>query len=315
MIQKKKESSERLINNKITPKSLRTKCELSAAPSYTNHKAFIRLKQNFQDDVSNFIKNSTLIMKEWSIINLELLYHDRCNNILQKTLNILEGLMQFYFEVINPTPWTSIPQPQLPLLLIKIYFDSNLILDIQEIITYFNIPKDKILLICAKIITGHHQGDDLANKSLEAINISLLKKLNDSQTIFINKMLTNFHIIMKSTTVELWEDNLQKLRIAKATQKFKLKLETSNLRSATTATSNAIDKATESINLQNLADAATQLRIANLDKLLLQQQQTINHLIKFVKKLERKPSWADGLSYSHAKSNSRRNSRFIIQPT
>jgi hypothetical protein len=258
MIQKKKTSSEKLLNNEIIPKSLRIKCELSAAPSYMNHKKFIELKQKLQDEVKTFIQNSTDIMKEWSTINLELLLYDRCNNILQKALNILEGIMSYYSDIINPTSWNSIPHPLIPLLLIKIYFDTNMMPEVQNIILYFNIPKEQILIIASKIITGHSTNHQ-AQEALESINISLLKKLDDSQSIFINETLNNFHLIIKATTIDLWEINLHSQRLAEANQKFKIKMEQSKLKSATEATAKALHKATESINQQNTADAITQL--------------------------------------------------------
>jgi len=174
MIQKKKTSSEKLLNNEIIPKSLRIKCELSATPSYMNHKKFIEVKQKLQDKVKMFIQNSTDIMKEWSTINLELLLYDRCNNILEKALYILEGIISFYSDIINPTSWNSIPQALIPLLLIKIYFDTNMMPEVQNITQYFNIPKEQILIIASKIITGHFTNHQ-AQEALESINISLLK--------------------------------------------------------------------------------------------------------------------------------------------
>jgi hypothetical protein len=172
-----------------------------------NHKKFIELKQKLQDKVKIFIQNSTNIMEEWSTINLELLQYDRCNNILQKALNILKGIMSYYSDIINPTSWNSIPHLLIPLLLIKIYFDMSMIPEVQNIIQYFNIPKEEILIIASKIITGHNV-NHRAQDALESINISLLKKLDDSQSIFINETLNNFHSIIKATTIDLWEINL-----------------------------------------------------------------------------------------------------------
>jgi hypothetical protein len=155
--------------------------------------------------------------------------------------------------------------------------------EVQNIIQYFNIPKEQILIIASKIITGHctnHQ----AQEALESINISLVKKIDDSQSIFINETLNNFHLTIKATTIDLWEINLHSQQLAEANQKFKIKMEQSKLKSATKATAKALHKATESINQQNTADAITQLRLTNLEKLLQHQHQTSKEILYHINK-------------------------------
>jgi hypothetical protein len=143
-------------------------------------------------------------MKEWSTINLQLLPQDRCNKILNKALNILDGLPTHHLDIINPTLWPAMPNDFIPLLLIKIYFETNLIPDSQNIIEYFEIAKKNILLIASKITTKNNN-ENQAQNTLDSLDLSILELLDDPQIIFITEVLNNFHKIIKSTTVELWE--------------------------------------------------------------------------------------------------------------
>jgi len=279
--QKKKESSTKLINNEIIPRSLRIKCELSTTPSYTGHPQYIHLKQKLQSEVESFITNSTAIMKEWSVINLNLLLQDRCNNILTKAITILEGLTSYYLDLLNPTQWTSLCPNHIPLLLMKIYFSGNFIPDITKIIEYFEIPQTDILKLTSKIITKQSR-DDLALQALESIDLSQIQTFDESQTLFITETLDNFHIILMACTTDLWTHHLQKTRIKEASLKFKNKMEASRMNSATASTAKAIERATEKFQNQKNEDAITQLRLENLEKLLQHQQQTSKEILSHI---------------------------------
>jgi hypothetical protein len=91
-------------------------------------------------------------VKEWSVINLNLLLHDRCNNILTKAITTLEGLTSYYLDLLNPTQWASLCPNHIPLLLMKIYFNRNFIPDMPKTIDYFEIPQLDILKLTSKII-------------------------------------------------------------------------------------------------------------------------------------------------------------------
>jgi len=58
-LEKKKESSQSLHDNKKIPKSLCIKCELTTPPSYSAHPDFLKLKDDLKQEVSTFIANGT----------------------------------------------------------------------------------------------------------------------------------------------------------------------------------------------------------------------------------------------------------------
>ncbi len=80
----------------------------------------------------------------------------------------------------------------------------------------------------------------------------------------------------------LWNNNRAKIRHSEASQKLKAKLEAEQTTSATVSTALAINKALNNIENYNIQDKATQIRISNLEKHLIQQNQTnreiLNHL-------------------------------------
>jgi len=73
IIEKKKQSLTLLQTEQKIPRSLRIKCELTTSPSYASNQDFIRLKEEMQDTVANFIKKGTEIMTEWASVNIKLL--------------------------------------------------------------------------------------------------------------------------------------------------------------------------------------------------------------------------------------------------
>jgi len=64
-------------------------------------------------------------MERWAEINIQLLKHDRCTNILTKALQILEGLSSFYADMIGQPYWPSVSSKNITLFLLKIYLSSN----------------------------------------------------------------------------------------------------------------------------------------------------------------------------------------------
>ncbi len=91
-IEKKKDSSTKLINKGKIPRSLRIKCDLITSPDYEGNPNFIQLKQELQTAVSQFMSSGLEVMKKCSIINMDLLIKDRCNNVMKTAITILNGL-------------------------------------------------------------------------------------------------------------------------------------------------------------------------------------------------------------------------------
>jgi hypothetical protein len=76
LIHSKKESLLSLTQHKKIPRSLRIKCELSTSPDYALNPDFLRLKEELQNTVHEFITNGTKIMIEWAEHNIKLLLKD-----------------------------------------------------------------------------------------------------------------------------------------------------------------------------------------------------------------------------------------------
>jgi hypothetical protein len=107
LIEKKKESSQKLLQDNRIPRSLQVKCELSTSPDYENNPDFIKLKQTLKNIVSNFTTQGLEVMKEWSFINIKLLIKDPCHNILKKALFILDGLQSYWTDILKPIVWPN----------------------------------------------------------------------------------------------------------------------------------------------------------------------------------------------------------------
>jgi hypothetical protein len=76
-------------------------------------------------------------MKEWSIININLLLKDRCNNIMQKAISILGGIHLYWENVVGPANLSHDLEKNILLLILKIYFETDYINGISDIIDYF----------------------------------------------------------------------------------------------------------------------------------------------------------------------------------
>jgi hypothetical protein len=95
VINKKKDSYHQLKNNNKIPRSLRLKCTLTTTPSYAENTDFLRIKETLDNKISTFIKEGSDLMTEWAALNIQLLITDRCQNILQRALKILDGLITY----------------------------------------------------------------------------------------------------------------------------------------------------------------------------------------------------------------------------
>jgi hypothetical protein len=88
IIEKKKDSSTKLIEDGKIPRSLCLKCDLTTLPAYENNPSLILLKKELHEATSQFTAKGLEIMKKWSIINIQLLIKDKCNNVmLRRTVN------------------------------------------------------------------------------------------------------------------------------------------------------------------------------------------------------------------------------------
>jgi hypothetical protein len=166
---------------------------------------------------------------------------------------------------------------------LKIYFTTDYISNIDEVIHHFDLPLKDILLTASKIITKNNDEDFNLN-ILDSIDLSFLNTPNQKYITLISESLTSFDSIVKATTIQLWHTNLQKNRETEASQKLTAKLTSERVLSATVATTKAILNAVNNIEESNAENQATQLQILNLEKQLLQQKQTPNEIINHIKR-------------------------------
>ncbi len=99
---------------------------------------------------------------------------------------------------------------KIPLLLIRIYFDSDYITDLDKIINFFELSAKEILLISTQLITKN-QNHDQNSVLIEAIDVGILQHLDIKQTTLITEVLNSFDQILKSTTLDLWQANYSRL--------------------------------------------------------------------------------------------------------
>jgi hypothetical protein len=286
IIEKKKESFHLLKANKKIPRSLRIKCELTTSPSYANHHNFIQLKEELQNEVSNFIENSSKIMERWAEINIQLLTNDRCTNILKKALQILEGLASFYADIIGQPYWPSISRKNTTLFLLKIYLSNNYI-DTEDLSDHFGLPLEEVLNLGAKIIHDTATDSEI-NLIVSNLNISEFNTTDNLQKEFVSEVLVNFNQIIKICTIDIWHFYKEKTRQTTAANNLKLKMKAIGNSTATVATALAISKATDTINLAQSADVKTNLRLSNLEKSFRKQESATNEIRNKIKRTPQK---------------------------
>jgi hypothetical protein len=283
IIEKKKESSKKLLQEDRIPRSLRVKCELSTSPDFENNPDFVKLKQKLQEIVSNFTTQGLEVMQEWSLINIKLLIKDRCNNILKKALAILDGLLSYWTDLFEPTQWSTNLKRQQLLLLTKIFFTTDYFAEIDNITTFLEVSKDDIMLMISKILNQQQTEDTYHRNIIDSVNLNSLENANEKRLNIISECLYSFEQILYTTTTELWEANLQKIRESEASRKLQAQMEANKITSATELTAKAIDKAVANINTNNDINQNNQHRILILEKQAAHQKQLALEILNRLK--------------------------------
>jgi len=281
IIQKKKESSNKFVNDHHIPRSLRIKCELTTSPSYENTSIYQELKQELQECVNRFTTESLTIMKTWSITNIQLLNKDRCERFLKKAIHILDGLISYWTDLLQPLPWPPIIDNPL-LLILKIYYNKEYTPDIIEIEKYLEYPSTEILLNAVNIITKYNNKTINMN-IINDIDLHQLENLKQNHITVIMETPSSFDSILRATTITLWDSYSLKIRQTEASIKFKAKMDASRTQSATAATAKSIKKAVQSISSDSTCNQITQLRISNIEKKTHTTKQTANEILNHLK--------------------------------
>jgi len=284
LIEKKKESLAQLKNDNKIPRSLRLKIELQTSPSYTNDNEFIELKDELHNEVTNFIKKGTKIMTTWAEKYTQRLIRDRCLSIFIKALKILDKLTSFNTDIMGTPSWPSVPPKYTTLFLLKLYL-SNAVLNITELVQFFELTADEILLHCAKIILNTNS-DEEANTLLNSLSLADIDMGDELQNIVIKEILLNFDQIIRITTSGLWSYHKTKMKQHTASNNLKLKMLENETISASEATALALTKATEQDKIINETNLNTNLRLINLEKGLRRQEHKTNEIQNLNKKLK-----------------------------
>jgi len=280
-LENKKDSLQLLLQKEKIPRSLRIKCELTTSPQYDSHPDFLRLKNDLQHEVDNFICKGTDIMTEWSKINLQLLHYERCHNVLEKALKILEGLTSFHIDLFGTPLWPSVDDKHISLFLFKMYLSSTFV-DTSEITEYFMFNSEQILLIGAKLLTNN-PSDEETTKLISSLKLTDVDLNEDVDYLFVTETLLNFDQILRHTTIKLWQHYKENMKQLTAAQKFKAKMKSLDIINASTATAQAIAKATNTLEHNEAININTSLRISNLEKWKLKQEQQTNELSNRIK--------------------------------
>jgi len=300
-LESKRDSLQLLLQEKKTPRSLRIKCELTTSPQHDNNPDFLRLKNELQQEVCTFISKGTKIITEWSNIYLKLLQHDRCHNLLEKALQILDGLTSFHTDLFGTPLWPSVDFKYISLFLFKAYLSGSFI-DISDITEYLGYNSDKLLIIGAKLLLNNPSDEEVSNiiSSFRLTDIDLNEEVD---YLFVTETLINFNQILRHTTIMLWLHHEEKSRQMAAALKFKTKMKSIELMDASTATAQAIAKATNSLEHTEALSVNANLRISNLEKWKLKQEQQTNELSNRLKPQAQQQNTQKNSKGSHLKES------------
>lgn len=288
LLEKKKESSLSLKNDKKIPRSLRIKCELTTSPSYSAHPSFLKLKEDLKQEVSTFISKGTKILTDWADIYIELLTIDRCTDIMTQALQILDCLTTFYVGAIGTPLWPSVDDRYLTLFLFKAYLSDNFC-RIDEISQFFNLPIKDILLIGTKQLTKS-KTDEEASTILDSLKLSDIDMENNIDNFFLTEILINFDQILKVSTIGTWYLHTEQTKQMHAAANMKSKLKALQTINASAATALALTKATENFDHQQKLDVKTNLRISNLERTVNRQEHKANEILNHLRKPQQKNS-------------------------
>ncbi len=264
-------------NNKI-PRSLRIKCKLTTSPDFSSDEVFRSLKEELDNIVSEFTIRGAKVMTDWTHRNIHLLQHQRCMRLLNKALPILECLTAFHLEVIGNPQWPSTLNNinNTSAFLLKIYF-NNLYIDTSDIIQFFELPVNEILLVGLKLLLKTNSNDE-ASTLLLSLQPSDIITSNEMHYMFITETLIQFDQILRGCSIDLWQHHKEKTKNSTAALKITAKMAALRTANATSATALAINKATDLFNSSQEQDCETKLRLTNLEKNFQRQEQKTNEI-------------------------------------
>jgi hypothetical protein len=142
-------------------------------------------------------------MRDWAQIYITLLINECCSNILDKSLQILNGLASFNADIIGAPEWPSANNKNLiTLFLLKLYLANNYC-KTNDIVDYLETSVNEILLIGTKLFLKLETNEEAENQ-LSSIEISEFDSSNELQKTFISETLLNFDQILRITLLDIW---------------------------------------------------------------------------------------------------------------
>jgi hypothetical protein len=221
-------------------------------------------------------------MTEWSKHNIKLLVLERCSAFFSKALQIFEGMIAYNKEILTPPKWTYQSTQNINLLLLKLYL-SNTCIDISDILSFFELPPETILLTGAKLLLNIDTEEEISH-IINSIDLSFINLNEETQYNFITETLIPFDQILRATTTNLWHSYKEKTKHISALNNLQSKLASQDTFKATAATSAAIAKASEQFDKSQNTNLHTNLRLSNLEKAVRKHDQRTNELQKTLKK-------------------------------
>ena len=221
-------------------------------------------------------------MRDWAQIYITLLINIRWSNILNESLQILNGLASFYADIIGaPERPSANNKTLITLFLLKLYL-SNTYLKTNDIVDYLETPVNEILLIGTKLLLKLETTEEAENQ-LSKIEISDFDSSNKLQKTFVSETLLNFDQILRITLLDIRRFNKEKSKQASAAQNLKFlkfTMKSREINKVTKETAIAIDKAAENIAKTNSSNLQTNLRLSNLERNLRKHEQKSNKSFK-----------------------------------
>jgi len=83
-------------------------------------------------------------MTDWALIYPKLLTSERCSAILHNAIQVLNGLLSFYAEIIGTPEWPSTNKKHITLFLLKLYLSNNYI-QIKDLEEFLETPLNELL--------------------------------------------------------------------------------------------------------------------------------------------------------------------------
>jgi hypothetical protein len=147
-----------------------------------------------------------------------------------------------------------------------------MIVDTTELVVFFKVPSDKILLMGTKILLNIESNEEATN-IINSLQLSEVDMNDDLQNTVIRETLFNFNQILTLTTIYIWEHHSEATKQNTAALNLKSKMRMLETINASEATALALTKATELINNDKALSLNTNLRLSNLEKSMRRQEQ------------------------------------------